>query len=72
MNAILKYNYEDLFIMKIGFGFAYNDGRTAVKTNMETAGNLLDLYSHAFNTSKNDLGLGRALASLSHTMLETL
>ena len=42
-NAILKYNYEDLFIMKIGFGYAYNNGRTAVKTNVETAGNLLDL-----------------------------
>ena len=55
-NAILKYNYEDLFIMKIGFGYAYNNGRTAVKTNLETAGNLLDLYAHAINTSKNDLG----------------
>ena len=55
-NAILKYNYEDLFIMKIGFGFAYNNGRTAVKTNIETAGNLLDLYAHTFNTSKNSLG----------------
>ena len=55
-NAILKYNYEDLFIMKIGFGFAYNNGRTAVKTNVETAGNLLDLYAHTFNTSKNSLG----------------
>ena len=55
-NAILKYNYEDLFIMKIGFGYAYNNGRTAIKTNLETAGNLLDLYAHTFNTSKNDLG----------------
>jgi outer membrane protein assembly factor BamA len=55
-NAILKYNYEDLFIMKIGFGYAYNNGRTAIKTNIETAGNLLDLYAHTFNTSKNDLG----------------
>ena len=55
-NAILKYNYEDLFIMKIGFGYAYNNGRTAVKTNLETAGNLLDFYAHTFNTSKNDLG----------------
>lgn len=55
-NAILKYNYEDLFIMKIGFGYAYNNGRTAIKTNVETAGNLLDLYAHTFNTSKNSLG----------------
>jgi outer membrane protein assembly factor BamA len=42
--------------MKIGFGYAYNNGRTAVKTNLETAGNLLDFYAHTFNTSKNDLG----------------
>ena len=55
-NAILRYNYEDLFIMKIGFGYAYNNGRTAIKTNVETAGNLLDLYAHVFNTPKNDLG----------------
>ena len=55
-NAILRYNYEDLFIMKIGFGYVYNNGRTAVKTNIETAGNLLDLCAHVFNTSKNELG----------------
>lgn len=55
-NAILSYNYEDLLIMKIGFGYAYNDGRTALKTNLETAGNLLDLYAHTFNTSQNSLG----------------
>ena len=44
-NAILRYNYEDLFIMKIGFGYTYNNGRVAVKTNLETAGNLLHLGS---------------------------
>lgn len=55
-NAILKYNYEDLFIMKIGFGYVYNNGSTAFKANVETAGNLLDLYAHTFNTSKNSLG----------------
>ena len=42
-NAILRYNYEDLFIMKMGFGFSYNNGKLAVKTNVETAGNLLNL-----------------------------
>ena len=55
-NAILKYNYEDLFIMKIGFGYSYSNGRTAIKTNVETAGNLLDLYAHTFNTQKNEMG----------------
>ena len=55
-NAILRYNYEDLFIMKIGFGYAYNNGRTALKTNLETSGNLLDLYSGMINASKNSYG----------------
>ena len=55
-NAILSYNYEDLLIMKIGFGYAYNNGRTALKTNLETAGNLLDFYAHTFDTSQNSLG----------------
>ena len=55
-NAILKYNYEDLLIMKTGFGYAYNNGHTALKTNLETAGNLLNLYAHAFKASQNSLG----------------
>ena len=41
-NAILRYNYEDLFIMKIGFGLSYNDRVDAVRVNLETAGNLLN------------------------------
>ena len=53
-NAILRYNYEDLFITKIGFGFAYNNGRIAVKTNIETSGNLLNLGSHIFGASKDE------------------
>ena len=55
-NAILRYNYEDLFIMKIGFGYAYNNGRTALKTNLETSGNLLNLYSSLINASTNSYG----------------
>ena len=54
-NAILRYNYEDLFIMKTGFGFSYNDGKTAIKTNIETAGNLLSLGSAIFGGNKDDL-----------------
>jgi len=38
-NAILRYNYEDLFITKIGFGYSYAKGNVAVKTNVETSGN---------------------------------
>ena len=44
-NAILSYNYRDLFIMNTGFGYSYNNGDYAIKTNIETAGNLLHLFS---------------------------
>ncbi len=44
-NAILRYNYEDLLIMKVGFALAYNNGVNAMKANIETAGNLLHLLS---------------------------
>lgn len=54
-NAILSYNYEDLFIMKSGFGYSYNDGKTAIKTNFETAGNLLSLGSAIFGGNKDEL-----------------
>lgn len=53
-NAILRYNYEDLFIMKMGFGYTYNNGRYALKTNLETAGNLLNLTSRIFKPEKNE------------------
>jgi outer membrane protein assembly factor BamA len=55
-NAILRYNYEDLFIMKMGFGYTYNNGKIAIKTNVETAGNLLSLGSKIFTWPTNDLG----------------
>ena len=53
-NAILRYNYEDLFIMKMGFGYTYNNGRYALKTNVETAGNLLNLSSRIFKPEMNE------------------
>ena len=55
-NAILRYNYEDLFIAKTGFGFAYNNGRTALKANIETAGNIFNLMSKLFDARTNDQG----------------
>ena len=55
-NVILRFNYEDLFIMKTGFGYSYNNGRTALKTNIETSGNLLDLLSHTFTGAQNEFG----------------
>ena len=55
-NAILRYNYEDLFIMKTGFGYSYNNGNLAVKTNFEMAGNLLNLGSHLFGAERDGEG----------------
>ena len=55
-NAILKYNYEDLLIMKMGFGYSYNNGRVAVKTSIETAGNLLSAGSSLLGAGKDDGG----------------
>lgn len=55
-NAILRYNYEDLFIMKFGFRYNYNNGNKAIKANIETAGNLLGLLSTVAEFKKNELG----------------
>lgn len=55
-NAILRYNYEDLFIMKFGFRYNYNNGNKAIKANIETAGNLLGLLSNVAEFKKNELG----------------
>ena len=55
-NVILRYNYEDLFIMRMGFGYAYNNGHVALRTNVETAGNLLGACSKIFGSSKNSMG----------------
>ncbi len=55
-NAILRYNYEDLFIMKTGFGIAYNDGSRALRAHLETAGNLLNAISRGMGFSKNTDG----------------
>lgn len=55
-NAILRYNYEDLFIMKIGFGISYSDGVHAVRANVETAGNLLNALSGPLRFDRNAQG----------------
>ena len=33
-NAILRYNYEDLFIMKLGFGISYNTDNFAFRAGV--------------------------------------
>ncbi len=55
-NAILRYNYEDLFIMKVGFGLTYTNGTDAMRFNIETAGNLLNSLSGGLRFSRNSSG----------------
>ena len=55
-NAILRYNYEDLFIMKLGFGINYSDGVDAFRANVETAGNLLNGVARGFGFRVNGEG----------------
>lgn len=55
-NAILRYNYEDLFIMKMRFGMTYNNGVHAIKANIETSGNILSLLSGVSKFDKNSQG----------------
>lgn len=55
-NAILRYNYENLLIMKLGFSFNYNDGIHYLKVSMESAGNLLKALSKPLKFKTNDLG----------------
>ena len=67
-NAILRYNYENLFIMKWGYSMTYNsrsirDGRTNYGTNgytirmgVESSGNLLYGLSKAGLSSTNTMG----------------
>ena len=64
-NAILRYNYENLFIMKWGYTFTYhsspmnaannNYGLNAytLRAGIETAGNLLYGMSNLFSAGKN-------------------
>ena len=67
-NAILRYNYEDLFIMKWGYTFSYssqplsgatgNYGTNAysIRFNVETAGNLLYGLTSFFDSHRNAEG----------------
>jgi hypothetical protein len=55
-NAILRYNYEDLFIVRTGGGFTYNDGVRAIKANAEVGGNLLRLAASLMDFHQNSNG----------------
>lgn len=68
-NAILKYNYEDLFIMKMGYSFTYNSqglmgvagsnmgtNSYTIRANVETSGNLLYGISNLVGAKGNSEG----------------
>ena len=55
-NAILRYNYEDIFIMKMGFGLTYSDEVDAFRLNVESSGNPLSAFSKALNFKINSQG----------------
>ena len=55
-NALLLYNYQDLFIMRTGFRYSYYNGTYAIKTNVETGGNLLDLAAHVLGFHMDEDG----------------
>ena len=55
-NAILKYNYDDLFIMKIGLSMSYKGRNKAYRIGIETAGNTLSALGHLTNAKTNEDG----------------
>ncbi|MBO4663347.1 MAG: BamA/TamA family outer membrane protein [Bacteroidaceae bacterium] len=65
-NAILKYNYENILITKLGYTYSYNSlghrmqtyGQNAYtfKWNIETSGNVLNALTSAVNGKKNSEG----------------
>lgn len=59
-NAILRYNYENLLIMKFGFGYTWSLRGNSLRLNVETAGNLLNLLDKPLNFPQNEEGQGKA------------
>ncbi len=55
-NALMLINYRDLLIMRSGLRWSYNNGTYAIKTNIETGGNLLNLLAGIFDFSKSAEG----------------
>lgn len=55
-NAILKYNYEDLLIVKSGVNISYSYKNQAFRTNIEVGGNVLNAISHLTKAKKNSDG----------------
>ena len=55
-NAILRYNYQDLFILRTGFGLNYNGTNHAIRAKVELAGNMLNALSNVLDFKKNEEG----------------
>ncbi len=64
-NSILKYNYENLLITKLGYSYSYNNSRSndrnkraafAFRANVECSGNLLRGMNSLFGGHKNSDG----------------
>ena len=67
-NSILKYNYEDLFISRTAYAYSYSSERNnnvsgdrrknhfSIRTNLETAGNILSLLSKTIYKKRNSAG----------------
>ena len=55
-NSILRFNYQDLFITKIGFKWHYNGNSAVVRTNVETSGNILSGAAALMKAKKNERG----------------
>lgn len=65
-NSILKYNYENLLITKLGYSYSYNSSygkrnkrdrlEYALRTNIECSGNLLRGINALFGGSTNESG----------------
>lgn len=65
-NSILKYNYENLLITKLGYTYSYNSSHNnnnrfervvySLRTNAECSGNLLYGINSAFGGAKNSDG----------------
>jgi len=55
-NSILRFNYQNLFITKIGFRWNYVSDDYVIRTNVETSGNLLHAWSLMTKAKQNDQG----------------
>lgn len=55
-NAILRYNYQDLFILRTGFGLHYSSASHVYRLNVEFAGNFLNGLGSIFDFKRNSQG----------------